>query len=509
MAPNELVTGLESRGSFGRLVRDTRRRRGLSQAELAKALGVTPSLVSKLERGHMTPSPRVAERCKEVLGESNLAREVRSARVIDPAVHEGPDAPGQLTLGFSETQDWVADLLPKETLLSAGPPAVFHWDIDQTIRELAYLTHDYFRYYGKFPPTIPRKLLRDLRPRRGTWVLDNFAGSGTTAVESLCEGLPSVSVDISPLATLATRVKTTVLDERPIMHALEDVLRVAEVSRIRGDGPLPADPALLEQWFTPSAQQGLAAVRVGIREVKDDSIRAFLTVAFLAIIRRVSRAYDGEVRPHVNPDKKERPVHVAYRKKVLEMVQRMMALRREVSVTARTVAITGDNRQLTALADWSSHPVGLVISHPPYLNCFDYVPVYKLEYAWAQGLEDFGSGVDYRALRKSETRCWPATDERVFEGYFAGLSQAYKEVAEITQRGTRCCVVLGDCTIKGRVIPVLARFAESMAEIGFRLERTYLRSTHYGIGKYAYADRADYHGNEAKKNDGVLVFLRR
>ena len=44
---------------------------------------------------------------------------------------------------------------------------------------------------------------------------------------------------------------------------------------------------------------------------------------------------------------------------------------------------------------------------------------------------------------------------------------------------------------------------------GFELGRTYLRSTHYGIGKYAYADRADYHGSGAEKRDGVLLFKKR
>lgn len=36
------------------------------------------------------------------------------------------------------------------------------WEIDQTISQLAYLTHDFFRYYGKFPPTIVSYLIKKI-----------------------------------------------------------------------------------------------------------------------------------------------------------------------------------------------------------------------------------------------------------------------------------------------------------------------------------------------------------
>jgi hypothetical protein len=70
-------------------------------------------------------------------------------------------------------------------------------------------------------------------------------------------------------------------------------------------------------------------------------------------------------------------------------------------------------------------------------------------------------------------------------------------------------VVLGDCSIRGEVVPVLDRFSEIMDSVGFDLERLLLRSTHYGIGKYAYAHRADYHGVASQKRDGILIFKRR
>jgi len=42
-------------GNLGTVIRDARKRAGLSQAQLADALGTTQSVVSRWERGHDTP----------------------------------------------------------------------------------------------------------------------------------------------------------------------------------------------------------------------------------------------------------------------------------------------------------------------------------------------------------------------------------------------------------------------------------------------------------------------
>lgn len=413
-----------------------------------------------------------------------------------------------MSFDLQETHDWVQGLLPIQTEVESGPPPVFHWDIPQTIGELSYLTHNFFRYYGKFPPTIPRRLLRDYRPPRGTWVLDNFSGSGTTLVEAKCEKVPSVGVDVSPLATLAARVKTTHVDVNILRNRFDEVLKALSSGEAL-DRTLSPSQKELDKWFNPEAAEQLLRLKQAVMGLEAGPERDFLTCAFFAIVRRVSVAYDGEVRPHVNPDKKQRDVLAAFRKKVADMMGRMARFQKESSSETPSLALTGDNRNIIDVADWEERPVGLVISHPPYLNCFDYFPVYKLEYLWATGFEEPGLKAGYRELRGTETRCWPATQERVFDGYFEGLSKAFAGIAELTERGTKCCVVLGDCSIRGEVVPVLDRFSDIMEGLGFGIDRLLMRSTHYGIGKYAYAHRADYHGELAEKRDGILVFKRR
>lgn len=467
---------------------------GLTLEAMAAALGVSVSYLSRIERHLVSPEDWIRRRWERTTGVAWA-----DLSIDEVAVAERPAGQLELSLGL-DSRDWVADLLPVESLVSSGPPPQFAWDIPQTIPQLAYLTHNYYRYYGKFPATVPRKLLRDYRPPAGTWVLDNFSGCGTTLVEAKCEGIPSLGIDISPLATLAGSVKTTIVSTADIRTELRQTIEAARRMRARAN-------AVPEKWFDPRTALDLSRLKASLLAREDSDVRRFLVLAFFAIIRRVSRAHDGEVRPHVNETKRARDVFDTYSKKVLDMTQRMDEFAKLASDTP-AVAVTGDSRVLDSMAVISDKPIGMVISHPPYLNCFDYVPVYRLEYMWAESFAELGADFDYFALKAAETRCWPATDERIFKSYFSDLKSAYGEVAHLLKPGAYCAVVLGDCTVGGRVVPVLDRFTELMADVGFELDRTFLRSTHYGVGKYAYADRADYHGTATEKRDGILLFKR-
>jgi hypothetical protein len=74
-------------------------------------------------------------------------------------------------------------------------------------------THSIHPYPAKFIPQIPRALISALHPGDETAVLDPFCGSGTTLVEGALAGIPTVGVDLHPLACLISKVKVTVLSQ--------------------------------------------------------------------------------------------------------------------------------------------------------------------------------------------------------------------------------------------------------------------------------------------------------
>lgn len=484
---------MTDQNEYGAEIRRARVEQGLQQSELARLLGVSAPFVSRLERGGVRESPRVADRCAEVLGVSRK-----------PAVSKYGTSAGQVSLPFpAPTDDPFLKLLPSEIQRSTEPD-VRTWDIPQTIPELSYLTHGFFRYYGKFPPTLARKLIRDFRPKEDEVVLDNMMGCGTTLVEARLEGQESVGIDASPLAVLSAQVKVdTSVDCEAVQR---DMKRLKEAFSARV-AAVP-DGRDFRKWFSEDATRDLANLRAAVLALPADEVRRFLALAFFAIIRRVSFAFDGEVRPHINAEKKPREVWGAYAKKVDDMVVRLAEYDRFVRGKPTAHAMTCDARNPDSVLEPYRGRIGLVISHPPYLNCFDYIPVFRLEYLWTGGFEaELGSDWTYEGLRNTQVKSWPASPA-VVDAYFTDVTAAYSRLSPFLAPGAHVAVVIGDCTIKGVLLPVLDRFVEHMRSAGYALVRTLLRTTHYGTGKYAYAHRADYHGASAEKRDGILVFSR-
>lgn len=491
--------------SYGRDVRIRRATQGLTQIDLANLLGVTTSYISKIENDHQLPSEFARARFREILGISYQTSTPPNFQVREPSAQQivlplvGLDGQG----GFDTS------ILPQETILAPGPPTVAFWDISQTIPQLSYFTHNFFRYFGKFPPSVPRKLLADYPVSSGCAVLDMFCGCGTTLVEAKLANVYSIGIDSNPFGILAARVKTRVLDVVKLQTGLKSILARFDAVRSRRHRQILPLADGRPKWFSSEVINDLSSLKHALLSQPADLYREFFAVAFFAIIRRVSRAYDGEVRPHINPEKRRRDVKEAFAKKSKEMIDRMGKFSEFAVNDSESVAICGDNRRLPELLAGLNRRIELIVTHPPYLNCFDYTPVYKLEFSWAGGFQELGENSAYEAVKQMEIHSWPAAKESFVDEYFGNLKRSFGFAWQVLSPGGRCCVVLGDATRHGRLIPVLDRFDQDMRTLGFVPEKIAYRSTHYGTGKYAYQDRADYHGNgEGAKKDAVLIFRK-
>lgn len=124
--------------------------------------------------------------------------------------------------------------------------------------------HDWYRFVLSFPPHLVGDYLDRFGATADTRVLDPFCGTGTTVVECKKRGIPSVGIEINPVAQFAGAVKTdwTPDPDGLLAHASE----IAEIALDRlsaqgieddpscdPSGAPPALPARLrilppEQW---------------------------------------------------------------------------------------------------------------------------------------------------------------------------------------------------------------------------------------------------------------------
>lgn len=402
---------------------------------------------------------------------------------------------------FSEIQPVFRKFLPKITQLNKQFPIVNEWDIPFTIKELSYFVHSHYRYYGKFPSAVAGQILEQYTPpTKEHYVLDNFCGSGTTLVEAKLRGIKSFGLDISWLSVLASNVKVTTLNVSSIRNELNKLVSWFENNKESFDTP---DSDFTKKWFEDVASRDLLAIQNYLINYEKSSIRDFLIIAFIGIVRRVSKAHDGEVRPHINKKKKQRDVISAFAKKVNDMCSDHDDFQNNIT-DAQAECFLGDNLNLPS--KFNDEKCYLAISHPPYLNSFNYAPVFNLEFFWGQVFEDeYTNGKS--KLYKAEMKAHPA-NESITEKYFSHLKSCYAETFRIQKKGGVLAVVIGDCTRNGKLVPVLDRTIEILESIGYKLEEVNYRTTHYGLGKYAYNHRADYHGDKEEKKDGIIIFKK-
>jgi hypothetical protein len=393
--------------------------------------------------------------------------------------------------------------LPTIKPISKNKIIVNEWDIPQTIRKLSYLVHGHYRYYGKFPSVVAGQILEQLPPpSKEHYVLDNFCGSGTTLVEAQLRGIKSIGLDISWLSVLVSNVKTTSLLIQDIYKELENLVIWFNKNKNQYTAP---DEDLPLKWYSQKASRDLLVIQKYLQEKQNSKVKDFLIIAFIGIVRRVSKAFDGEVRPHINKKKKERDVISAFSKKVNDMCTNHYDYQNYINDGTKASCILGNNLKLPK--ELNDKKCYLVISHPPYLNSFNYSTVYTLEFYWGKVFEEEYTDGKNTLLHKTEVKAHPAT-EKLTEKYFLHLEKCYKETFKIQDTGSYLAVVIGDCTRLGKLIPVIDKTIEIVKGIGYKLHELNYRTTHYGLGKYAYKHRADYHGEIEKKKDAIIIFKK-
>ena len=416
------------------------------------------------------------------------------------------------------------------------------WNVDETISELSYLTHDYFRYYGKFPSKIGKMIIEDLMDKgvidsKNDFIIDNYSGSGTSLVEAKLAGIDSIGFDINPFAVLAGRVKTYNYETKDLnkywdelreeianynnhylgglFAQLTEGLVESELHKIDEVTQKLCDDEAFSKWFPDDTIRQLYIIKMCLLKRELTREREFFDLAYFAIIRRVSRAHDAEVRPHVNKKKRQRDAIDAYVKKVNEMIAKMEEWNQSTDKGVYSDACiinNSDENEVTSLINEKKKIIkkelGAVLSHPPYLNCFDYIPVYKLKFMWAEGFEEIFGKKTYDDIKASEIKSYPVNNDDAIERYFSHNYKAYKTVYDNLKEGGYCCIVIGDCTVKGELFSIHKAFITMMEEIGFRIVKLAYRSTSYGMGRYAYSFRADYSENKNSKQDAILFFRK-
>jgi len=233
---------------------------------------------------------------------------------------------------------------------------------------------------AKTIPEIPRWFLQKYANLPFT-VLEPFAGSGTTIIESLIHGASAYWLDYHPLSRLICRVKTTrfLLDE--VREEAERIIRKAKKQK---EAPEAVRFVNKDFWFQKPVQDGLEILREHILE-SSLTTQPIFWLAFATTVRKTSNMNDGMLlaakRSHIEkiPEYSRSDVFEYYRIYIEKAIEAIAEWNETVNGSiknARELPLQ-DARNLDG--GWT---YDAIITSPPYINAIDYVWASKFELHW-------------------------------------------------------------------------------------------------------------------------------
>jgi DNA methylase len=365
--------------------------------------------------------------------------------------------------------------------------------------ESRYLTHDFHKFAGKFIPHVPRWAINRYLKRGGQKVvLDPFVGSGTTLVEAMLDGQRGYGVDIDPLARLIAKVKTTPIAEDRLRSALRHLATKLED---RPKGTYRPNIPTLSHWFTGRAIEELSSIDEIIQDFREEiDLYDFLTIAFSAIVRRVSNADNQTMKTYVSHTYKKKPEFAKplFLYTVSDYIERMIKFNAMRSVKGTACVVDGcDAREIGRV--WVSKElpaVDLVVTSPPYIKSVDYLYNQMAELFWIGQRWNLNT----QKLQNEYKRNYVGNDRpnsqkklhlsgiseidsivtqvhraepklaAVAAAYFRDMSAHFRDIRKVLKPGARYILVVGGSTLAGIPIPTHKLLISCALTEGFRTE---------------------------------------
>lgn len=382
--------------------------------------------------------------------------------------------------------------------------------------------HDWYRFVLSFPPHLVRDYVErfGIGPRHV--VLDPFCGTGTTIVECMKLGIPSIGVEANPMAHFATQVKSDWSpDPDGLLKRAGEIAELAK-ARLATDGieddvPLPL--FRVERRLNLSQKRMLQTLAPEKQKLLlTNSISPLPLHKTLVLLNCIDECHDARYRDHellalakslvcsignlhfgpevgVGPAKTDSPVISAWLAAIQTMADDLRAL--QVMKSAQAYAYHADSRQIASVVEPCS--IDAVITSPPYPNEKDYTRTTRLESVLLGFIRDKGDlRILKRGLVRSNTRGvykeddddqWVARNRevqriarliekrrialgktsgferlyhRVTKLYFGGMARHLADLRAVLRPGASLAYVVGD---QASYLRVMIRTGQLLAEI--------------------------------------------
>ena len=355
-------------------------------------------------------------------------------------------------------------------------------------------THGLHKYPAKFFPELPRWII-ERYSQKGDFILDPFAGSGTTNLEAMMLGRDSVGVDVDPFSRFLARTKTKLLSENELWKAYTKIKKIScsyhENSHINGVPDFP----YRDQWFKGYILKELAYIKNSIEILRtSQEIKNFFLVCFSSVVRQVSEADNNCTRTVIRKKLGKQVLPNAainlFVKRIDVQVFNMISF---VQAKPQGQATIPDDTDARDMSVFKGDLFDLALTSPPYLNAVDYPRTHQLEMYWLglatgslQPLKRLHVGTEavfrkeYESLHKTGVPSADRAIKRIYEldprrafiatKYINDMIKNLEEVYRTLKKGGAYVMVIGNNLVRGIEFETWRYLEEVAPKVGYKVE---------------------------------------
>ena len=352
--------------------------------------------------------------------------------------------------------------------------------------------HRWFHYKQGYSNELVKKLIFDSNKiKSNDYILDPFCGVGTTQVSSQNHGIKSIGLEVNPIASFVSKVKTMKFNKLEI-DQLKNILNKIN-SLLKKSNKIPKYKKLNE-IFTPTQLSQILKIKGFYEKIQNKKFQEFFKLAYISIIEDCSnRIKDGNGIKISKTKKLIKNITEYYISKCELMIKDL----EQKSRHSKSLILHGSILQDNIFNKLKRYPIHSVIFSPPYANCFDYCEVSKMEIWLGDFVHEYGDFVKFReqAIRshvnskfnhtiqyknhESDTiaslintyNVWNKNIPDMLRGYFDDMEEVLRRLYQILKKNDDCLIIVANSSYKEIIVPTDLLLANIGTNVGFKVKK--------------------------------------